>query len=624
MLRFLLVLLAIYGLGAQAGQPSTQTKKILRVAINVQKTGFDPAKVMDSYSVSVVENIFDPLLTYDYLARPAKLIPNTVEALPKISRDGKTYWFRIKPGIYFAPDPIFAGKKRELIAQDYVYSLKRLVDPTVGSPVSYLVRGKFIGLDALARETGKGKLDYAKVIEGIKALDRYTLQLTLTQPVPELLYLLAMPQLGAVAREVIDAYASNTHAHPIGTGPYLLYEWKPGNRIILEANPNFRRIVFDYTNILSLAPNRVDASADKQSARSSTSLSQGQRAQQTQALDREIAAQMNGKTMPQIKRIEISVIEQEQPAWLAFKSRQLDLVSIPQNAVYQALDIDRLNPSLVTLKPELTKLGVRLYRRLEPEITFHAFNMKDSVVGGYAKEKIALRRAIAMAFPVTKTIAEIRRGQAVRMEYLIPPGVAGHNPHFLGAFEYNPALANALLDKFGYQVGADGWRTLPNGRPLVINYLTGPTAVDKQWNEYWQKTFDTLKIQVNFKIVKWNEQLKLLHECQYGLAGSAWVADYPDGDNFVQLLYGKNVANSNVACYQSEEYDALYEQAHRLPDGAERNRLYDKMNKIVMADTPWIFGDIRFRNRLTQAYIQGFKPHPVLQTEWRYLDIKRD
>lgn len=588
---------------------TADNSKILRIAFSAPETGFDPAKISDTYSASVTENIFDPLLTYDYLARPVKLIPNTIKALPTVSRDGKTYLFQIKPGIYFAPDPAFQTKKRELTANDYVYSFKRLLDPSVGSPSSYLVTDKFVGVDEFIRQAGRGKWDYDRPIPGIKALDRYTLQLTLSKPTPDLLFFLAMPQLGAVAREVIEAYANNTNAHPVGTGPYRLHEWKPGNRIVLERNPNFRHIVFhypsDYTS--QVVKKQAEAMANRNIS--------------SNGLDDEIAVAMNGKTMPPIDRIEISVIEEEQPAWLAFKSGQLDLVTIPETVIGQVLTTDPTFPGHVILKPDIARLGIRLFRRLDSEITFHVFNMRDPIVGGYAKEKIALRRAIAMAFPTDRTIAEIRRGQAIKMQYLIPNGVAGYNPYFHGATPYNPALANALLDQFGYRIAEEGWRVLPDGKPFVVHYLTGPTAMDKQWNEYWQKTFDTLKIRLNFQVVKWNEQIKLLRECQYGLAGSAWIADYPDGDNFMQLLYGKNIADSNVACYQSAAYDALYEKTQYMSDSPQRDHLYDIMNKIVIADTPWIFGDTRIRNRLTQRYIKGFKPHPVLQTEWRYLDI---
>ncbi|AXE32844.1 ABC transporter substrate-binding protein [Chromobacterium phragmitis] len=578
--------------GSLAPLHAAAAEKVLHVAFNAPETGFDPAKISDIYSSAVIEHIYDPLLTFDYLSRPVKVIPNVTTAMPTVSADGLTYTFHLKKGIYFAPDPAFKGKKRELTAADYVYSIKRLSDPTVASPLSDTFTDKLVGLADLARKAGKGKLDYDTPIEGVKTLDRYTLQLKFKQPFPSLPYLLAGSWVEGQAREVIDAYGDNSNAHPVGTGPYKLALWQPGNRIVLTRNPNFRRETFRY-------PSDGDAE------------------------DRKLASQMNGKAYPQIDRIEVSIIQEEQPMWLAFKSGELDLAGIPQPLIRQVLRMDPKNPWRAELKPELRDKGVQLSRGLGEEVTFYAFNMKDSVVGGLSKDKIALRRAISMAFDTNETIRDIRRNQAVQVQYIVPPNVAGHNPNFRAAYPYNPPLANALLDQFGYKVGSDGYRHQPNGKPFAIDFLTGPTAIDKQWNEYWQKAFDRIKVKVNFRVMQWNEQVKAQRDCKFGMNGGAWSADYPDGDNFTQLLYGGNIGNSNNACYQSARYDKLYEQSRLLPNGPERDRLYDQMNKIVAGDTPWMFSDIRFTNALAQPWVRGFKHHPNFNAIWRFLDVEK-
>ena len=566
--------------------------KVLHVAFNVEETGFDPAKVSDMYSNRICENIFDSLVTYDYLARPAKLVPNTIEAMPTISKDGKVYTMKVKPGIFFADDPAFGGKKRELVAADYVYTIKRHLDPSINSPWSFLVDGKFVGMSDLVKKAGQGSLDYNTPVEGIKAVDKYTLQLTLNDLNFNMMYTLAMPAFGAVAREVIEANAANTNAHPVGTGPYLLKEWKPANKIVLEANPNYRKDVFNFT----AGKDPVDAG---------------------------IVKAMKGKTMPVVGRVEVSIILEEQPAWLAFVEKQIDFNTIPQAALQEALAINPQNPMDAKLADKYAKLGVQLQRVKDLEVTYQFFNMQDPIVGGEGKEKIALRRAIAMAFPRSETIAAIRRGQAVPMNYIVPEGVAGHNPNFKGAVKFDPASANALLDKFGYKVGADGFRTLPNGQPLSIEQWTGSSAIDKQWNEYWQKAFDSLKIKMTFKVAKWSETNKANRKGQVQMWGLAWGADYPDGENFMQLLYGPNAGDANSAFFKNAEYDKLYEAALKLPDGSERNKLYDQMNKIVVAQQPWIFGDTRVRNWVSQSYIKGFKPHPILSAPYRYVDVQK-
>lgn len=565
--------------------------KVLRTAVRYPETGFDPAKVDDLYSQMILENVLDPLVSYDYLAKPAKLIPNTVDALPTISADGKVYTFKIKPGTYFSDDPAFGGKKRELVAEDYVYSFKRFLDPTINSPYSFLLDGRLVGMDEVVKAAGKGPLNYDTPVEGIKAIDKYTLRLTLKNTNHNMMQILAMPVFGAVAREVIEAYKSNTNAHPVGTGPYVLKEWKPGSKIVLEASPSYRKVVFNSQ------PGK-------------------------DAVDAEIVKALKGKTLPIVGRIEMSVIEEEQPLWLSFANKQLDYVGVQQAVMSEVLNINPQNPTEATLSDKYAKQGIRLHRLKKMETNYYFFNMDDPQVGGSSKEKIALRRAIAMGFPNLETIATIRRGQAVPANYIVPEGVAGHNPDFRAGVKYDLAAANALLDRFGYKVGADGFRTQPNGQPLVITMGSGTGAIDKQWNEYWQKEFDALKIKLGYQHGKWNELLKASREGKLQMWGSSWFADYPDGENFMQLLYGKNSGDSNGARFKDPEYDRLFEASLKLPDGSERNKLYDEMNKIVVAQQPWIFTDTRISNIVTQPNVKGFKPHALLNAPWRYLDVQ--
>ncbi len=591
-------LLSIAIAGALFSQPvlAADMSKVLRVAFNAAEAGYDPAKTYDAYANMVYENVFDPLLAYDYLARPAKLIPSVLTSMPSISEDNKIFTFHLKKGIYFAPDAAFKGKKRELTAEDYAYSIKRMVDPQLKSPQAYLVSGKFIGIDDLVKKAGKGRLDYDAPVAGIKVLDRYTLQLTANEAYPSLPYVLAMPQFGAVAREVIEAYGSNTHAHPVGTGPYMLKDWKPSVHTTLVANPNYRQEVYNY-----VPGNNKE--------------------------DQQIAREMNGKTVPQIGQIEISVIIEEQPLWLAFKSGEIDVLvenpSLPQPVVRQALIMDPTNPRRAELKPELKEQGIELKRKISPEIIYYHFNMQNPVVGGLSKEKIALRRAIGMAFDFDETIRDIRRNQSIRMQSIIPEGVVGHHSEYKLATEYNPALANALLERFNYKVGIDGYRTLPDGSPLLIEYQADEGAIGRQWTEYWKKAYERVKIKMVAKVGPFNENLKAVSQCQYMMTGSAWGADFPDGSNFMALLAGKNINQINNACYKSPKFDALYAKTESMADGPERDALYQQMNQIVAADSPWIFGDTRMRNGVFNKWVKGGKMHPQLGSIWRFLDIQK-
>src|SRR6267378_5051821 len=219
--------------------PPAAAEKTLRYAFQVSETGFDPAQVNDLYSVIIFSHILDAPLTYDYLALPFKLKPNTAAAMPEVSPDGKTWTIRIRPGIYFADDPTFRGKKRELTAQDYVYSLKRHWDPKSKSPNLYLLDKRVVGMDAVRKQAlAGGKFDYDRDVEGLRAIDRYTFRIVLNEPTPNLLYYLTFCTLAcAVARDVIEAYPERSMEKPVGTNAYRLAQWKRSSRIVLEHNP---------------------------------------------------------------------------------------------------------------------------------------------------------------------------------------------------------------------------------------------------------------------------------------------------------------------------------------------------------------------------------------------------
>ncbi|MFA6314653.1 MAG: ABC transporter substrate-binding protein, partial [Sterolibacterium sp.] len=362
--------------------------KIIHAAFEAPDDGFDPAKTTNLYSGWVCEAIFERLLTYDYLARPAKLVPMTAEAMPEVSDGGKTFTFRIRKGIYFSPDPAFKGQRRELTAQDYAYTFKRLLDPVNRSPSASMLEGKIAGLDAYAALSKKsGKFDYDQPIAGLETPDRYTLRVRLNQSDYNFLYVTAYHSLAAVAREAIEAYPDQTRANPVGTGPYMLKEYVPRSKIVLEANPDYRGYVWNF-------------------------------ASGGDAWDEQLVRDMKGKQMPQVGRVEISIIEEEQSRWLAFQGGQLDYDKLPQIAAPTVMDG-------VKLKPEYVQQNIGLYRTTEPEITYTLFNLRDPVVGGYTPDKIALRRAMTMSYNVKEEIALIRKNQALKAEMPVPRGVVG-------------------------------------------------------------------------------------------------------------------------------------------------------------------------------------------------------
>ena len=265
----------LLALAMSAASYAADMSKTLHVTFQVAETGFDPVRINDYYSGTIVEAIYDTLLTYDYLARPAKLVPNTAESLPVVSPDGKTYTFSVRKGIYFASDPAFKGRKRELTAGDYVYAIKRFFDPKYRSPYAFLFEGKIVGLDELGEEARKtGRFDYDAKVPGLETPDRYTLRFHLKETDYSFSHIMAFDLSSAVAREVIEAYGNDSNSHPVGTGPYRLNSYTPSSKIVLEANPDYRDAVWDFQ------PG-------------------------DDPLDKEIVAQMKGKHLPVIGNIEM-------------------------------------------------------------------------------------------------------------------------------------------------------------------------------------------------------------------------------------------------------------------------------------------------------------------------------
>jgi len=529
----LVVAAVVIGLGLSGSSSAADMTKTIRTAFIVAETGFDPQATSDLYSDSIQRAIFDTLYGFDYLTRPYKRVPRTAAAMPEITEGGRTWTIRVKPGIHFADDPVFKGRKRELTAADYVYSWKRLIDPKVRSPFSWYVQGKIVGAEAVIEATKKsGRFDYDAPIEGLQALDRYTLRLKLTEPDYIMLGYMTQSPMAAVAREVIEAYGDANgwaQANPVGTGPYQLKTWRRGQQIVLEANPNYRDETF---------PDSGDPA------------------------DRELVAKMRGRKLPIVGRIEISIIEESNPRLLAFNSGALDYVNVPSDLSDTVLD------GAGHLRPPYAERGVALARITQPALQYAYFNMDDPVIGGYGKEKIALRRAISLGFDRPEMIRVVYQGQALPATQPIPPNLPGHDDNWSVDLKYDPAAAKALLDRFGYiDRDGDGYRELPDGKPLTLVMASTPSSRDRDFDELWQKSMKAIGIRIEFLKSKFPDLLKMGKAGQLQLWRLGWINLYAEGDAFVQLLYGPNIGQTNYSRFSLPEYDELYRASRRLPDG---------------------------------------------------------
>ncbi len=325
---------------------------------------------------------------------------------------------------------------------------------------------------------------------------------------------------------------------------------------------------------------------------------------------------MKGKRLPQAGRVEISIIEESNPQLLAFNAGELDYVNVPADLVANVLGPGN------ALKADYAREGVTLHRVTQPALSYTYFNMEDPVVGGYTPDRIALRRAMIMAFNTEELIRVWWSGQALVATQPIPPGVAGHNPGFVARAPYDPAAAKALLDKFGYvDRDKDGWRELPDGKPFTIVMASTPSARDRERDELWKKNMTALGIRIDFLKQKWPDLLRMGRAGKLQMWPVGWINTYGEGDAFMQLLYSRNIGQSNYSRFALPEYDELYRKTKRLPDGAERNAIYRKMAELVAAYNPWDLGVYRIENTVVRPWVLGYKKHVNLEHAWKYLDL---
>jgi ABC-type transport system substrate-binding protein len=562
--------------------------KVLRYAFEIAETSFDPQRIADVYSQVLNGGIYDTPLTYDYLARPATLKPNVVTAMPEVSADGRTYTFHVKPGIYFSDDPAFNGRKRELVAADFIYGMKRVLDARTRASQIVELESTVVGAREAARKSREtNTFDYDAPIEGLKVVDKYTFQVRLNEPIAVFIYNFSDCRIAcAVAREVAEKYGDDFGSHPVGTGPWKLAFWKRSSKIVLERSPTFREEHWD------AHPPANDA--------------RGQ----------EIAARLRGKRIPLIDRVEVSIIEETQPRWLAFLNGEMDLTWVPEEFSNQAMPNNKLAPNLA-------KKGIQMEQSPLLDITYLYFNMDDPVWGGYTPEKVALRRAVALTYKTQDEIAIIRKGQAIPAQTPYSPGVTGWDDNFrTSAGENNVPKAKALLDMYGYvDRDGDGYRETPDGRPLVFAFNSTPTARDSQIDELWKRSLDDIGIRFTVSKAKWPDLLKAARQRKLTMWSLGDSASAPDADTWLTLLWSKN-EEQNFGNFHLPEYDRLYEKSRVTEDVAERTKLYQQMAKLVVAYVPWKLGVHRIRTEMWWPDVYGFRRHPIYTYNfWKYIDI---
>lgn len=635
--------------------------------ITGQPKSLDPARAYSSDEYQIIAQIYEPVLQYHYLRRPYELVPLTADKLPMVTYydsnwkklpadvDPKNiaytvYDIRIKKDIYYQPHPAFAKNKqgkylylhlkqsfikninslddfsktgtRELNAYDYAYEIKRLASPKINSPIFGLMSKYILGfsnyakrLEAVIREHGENNfLDLRKYsLEGVKVLGPYHYQIIIKGFYPQFKYWLAMTFFSPIPWEA-DAFYSQPGMkeknitfdwYPVGTGPYRVVENNPNKQIVLVKNPNFH---------IELYPNDGE----------------------TTDRDKGYLADA-GKPLPFIRKI-IFVLDKESiPRWNKFIQGYYDKSGIGAESFDQAIKIDKYGKPYLT--PEMKKLGVRLKTTVTPGVFYIGFNMLDPVVGGYTEKKRKLRQAISIALDYEEYISIFNNGRGIPAQGPIPPGIFGYesgvsgiNPYVYNWFQGKPQRrsledAKKLLAEAGYPGGVDP----KTGKPLILNYDVATTGSpdDKARLNWMRKQFAKLGIKLNIRATLYNRFRDKVRNGNAQIFSWGWLADYPDPENFLFLLYGPNAkvkyGGENATNYSNPKANKLFEEIRHMPDGPERQKKISEFLEIVRKDSPWVWGFHPINFTLSHQWNRVTKPHGIANNTLKYerIDVEK-
>ncbi len=576
---------AVWGQSTAARQ-----KKVLRLPLVSPETVFDPVQTNSDQNTSIIlSNILEAPLGYDYLARPARLVPITAAALPEVSADGKQFTLRLRPGIFFADDAAFKGQRRELIAADFVYAIKRFYDPKYNSSDLYVFESlKLPGLSELRERAVKRRqpFDYDTEVDGARTLDRYSFRITLGVPNPRFVYVLADPvYTGAIAREVVEHYGDDIGAHPVGTGAFRLKSWRRASRTVLERSPSWRGGTYAGTP------------ADE-------------------PLAREIASTLAGQALPFVDEIVLDVVEEDQPRWLTFLSGRYAWLALPGPYASVAAPNGEL-------APYLAKRGVRLQKSLRPDMGMTFFFMEHPLVGGYTPEQVALRRAIGLAFDGDAYIRRVLGGLAIPAQSTIAPFTTGYDATYKSEMStFDPVRGKALLDLYGYvDRNGDGWREQPDGAPLVLKLATQSDQRSRTNNELWKRCMDAVGLKIEFEVATWPELLKRSRAGTLMMWGYSWSAPWPDGGFFLGIAYGPNASEANDPRFALPAFDRSFERQLVLPDGPEREAEMRLAKDLLVAYLPYKVHAHRIAMDLVQPGTKHYWRHPFMRDIWRFVDV---
>lgn len=577
----------------------------------------DPATCGDTTSSSIQGNMYEGLYTYHYLKRPVEVITLLAESMPEISDDGLVYTIKLKRAVKYARNPCFGmdakgrAKTRFVTADDFVTAFKRIGDYHVTTKLSLaFIEDKIVGLAEYRQRTRRyAPGDFSRYdkedLAGVRALDDHTLQIRLKKVFPQFLYVLAMNVYAPIPREVIDYHLATQpdgkggripippgertseirkREAIVSTGPYILTEWVRGGTIVMERNPDFRD---DYY------PSQ-GAPGDRQAG----------------LLDDA------GKKLPFMDVQYLTFVQEENPAWMLFMTKQRDVGGIPRDVFASVISPSR------DLTDRWKKLGIRLRKDPYPAIYWLAFNMEDKVVG---KSK-SLRQGLCLAFNVEQYIDTIFNGRGKRAVNTIPSTFKGHTEAGAGPYaRLDIKAARKKIAAARVELAAAGVIEAGQGIPALRLDLPGRDEQSRRIGEFIRGEFRKVGVEIRIELNDWPTLQEKVHNKQTQMYAMGWSADYPDAENFLQLYYSPNIKRgTNNTNYSNAEFDRLFEQAGRMLKIEDRVSLYAKMARMISEDCPVLLLSEPVRFGLVNSWVHNFKAHPIAYGLAKYtrIDVK--
>jgi len=592
------VLLDKQGLGAYEG------KVVLWDSYRSPIKSLDPATCGDTASAYIQANVFEGLFNYHYLLRPARVVPQLAAGLPEVSPDRLTYTIKLRPDVTYHRNECFGSerfggkarfKTRRVKADDFILAMKRCADYHINSGLSWaFLSGRIEGLDEWRDKSEKYKAgDFSRYdlpVSGLSAPDDGTLRITLDEPFPQLLYVLAMSVYAPVPREAVDYWlgteddgqggrrAVAIDQRPtefreaeqcVGTGPYLMTAFERKKRIVQTRNPEFRADFYP---------------------------SQGQPGDRAAGMLADA-----GKRVPFIDVLYLDFVPEQYPSWMRFLSKQTDMSSIPQEAFDFVINPDR------ELAAKWSKKGIGLTKYESPSIQWFVFNMQDKLVGASK----ALRQAMCLSYDVESEIKVLYNGRGTPAKTIIPKSFsgwaeAGRGPYY----RFDLQAARAKLKEAKAELGAKG--LLVGGEiPTIKVDIGGTDQASIRLGEFTKQQFDRIGIKLDVRYNDWPTQQKKVNNKVVQTYIMGWHADYPDPENFLQLFYSPNISKgTNDSNYSRPEFDMLYERARRMSDSPERQKLYIEMIHMVCQDCPVLLLSEPESFLLMYEWVHNVKPHP--------------